>query len=131
MANYSPGDQVTDDRKTFAPYTIATHTAPDYDFNAAGYAANASLNDLTKGEVRFYLSTDADFTTFVTVGIAGVPTSANGLYMKRDPATNTGAYIVYTIPTTPDTTYYAKAVMRKTNNALRTTIYWTNQSLGV
>lgn len=131
MAYYSPGDQVSDDRKTFAPYIIATHTSPDYDFNAAGYAANAALSNLAKGQVKFYLSTDVNFGSYVTVDIGGVPTVANGITMFRDAATNTGAYIVYNIPDTPNTTFYAKAVLRKTNEARHTTIYWNHTTLGV
>lgn len=131
MATFSPGDQVSDDRKTFSIFDITAHASSDYDFNAAGYAANATLNVLANGEVKFYLSVDQAFGSYVTVSIAGVPTVANGLAMKRDAATNTGAYIVYNLPNTKNTTFYAKAVLRLTNELKHTTIYWTHNTTGV
>lgn len=128
MPTFAPGDEVNEDRKTFSIWDTVTNTAILFDFNAAGYAANALLNDATKGEVKIYISTDPNFGSFATVNIAGTPTVANGLVMKREAATNTGAYFTYNLPNVKFATYFCKAILRKTNEASRTTIYWQNNT---
>jgi hypothetical protein len=128
MATFAPGDEVNDDRKTFSCYDTVTNALIIYDFNAAGYAANALLNILAQGEVKLYGSTDPNFGSFITVNIVAVPTVANGIVMKRDAATNTGAYLTYNLPLTPNTIFYFKAVLRKTNEANRVTIYWQHNT---
>lgn len=130
MATYAPGDEVNDDRKTFGVWDTVTNAVVTFDFNAAGYAANAALSDATKGEVKFYASTDPNFGSYISVKIAGTPTTASGIVMSRDAATNTGAYLTYNLPTTKFTQYFFKAVLRKTNEASRTTIYWQHNTTG-
>lgn len=129
MPTFSPGDEVNEDRKTFGIWDTVTNTIINYDFNAAGYAANAALSIVGQGEVKLYISTDPNFSSFVTVNIAGTPTVANGIVMKREAATNTGAYLTYNLPSTPFATYYCKAVLRKTNEASRMTLYWQNNTI--
>ena len=128
MAIYLPSDEVNDDKIHFPLYTVSGGVTANYNFNTAGYAANDPLTDLTKGEVKIYISTDPNFGSYATVGIAGVPTVANGLTMKRSPSDNTGAYFVWNLPSTPNATYYIKAVLRKTNEANRVTTYWQHST---
>lgn len=128
MSAFAPGDEVIDDRKTFSLWDTVTNTTVDFDFNAAGYAADDPLSDLAKGEVKIYGSTDLNFGSYITVDIAGVPTALSGVAMYRDASTNTGAYFTYNIPETPNTIFYFKAILRKTSEASRKTIYWQHNT---
>jgi hypothetical protein len=128
MATFHPGDEVNDDRKMFSCYDTLTNANVIYDFNAAGYGANAPLNILGQGEVKLYGSTDPNFGSYITVVIAGTPTVASGIVMNRDAATNTGAYLTYNLPNTPGTIFYFKAILRKTSEANRVTIYWSHNT---
>lgn len=128
MATYAPTGEVNDDRKIFPIWDTVTNTTINFDLNAAGYAANATLSDLTKAEVKIYGSIDPNFGSYITVKVANVDTVLSGVAMKRDAATNTGAYYVYNLPSTANAIYYFKAVLRKTSEAKRTTIYWTHNT---
>lgn len=128
MATFSLGDEVNDDRKTFTLWNTVTNLDTVYDFNAAGYAGGDPLSNLTKGEVKLYGSIDPNFGSFITIGIAGTPTVASGIVMARDVATNTGAFLTYNIPDTPNATFYFKAILRKTSEASRRTIYWIHNT---
>lgn len=129
MASYTPGAGISDDRKTFSIYSTVTAAFADYDFNAAGYAADDPLNDLTKGEVTFYASLDPNFEIFTDLMIAGIDTLADAIIMFRS-TTNTGAYIVYNLPDTKGITIFCKAVLKKTGDAKHTTIYWQHDTNG-
>ncbi len=129
MASYTPGAEVVDDRKTFSLYDTVTAAFVDFDFSSAGYAQDDPLDDLTKGEVRFYASFDPNFEIFADLMITGINTEADGIIMFRS-TTNTGAYIAYNLPDSRGVTLFCKAILRKTDDVSHCTIYWQNDTNG-
>lgn len=125
MANYGGNDEVND-VKQFA--VTAVDVTTNYDFGAAGYAANATLNVLAQGQVQLFGSTTQDFAAYITVKIGGANVTLDGTgsaFMLRHATDVTKAYITYNIPSTAGT-YYFKAVFKKTNDLDQVTHTWAH-----
>lgn len=125
MANYGPSDEVND-VKQFAVTVVDVTT--NYDFGAAGYAANAALSILAQGQVQLFGSTSQDFSSYISVTIGGVAVTLDGTgsaFMKRHATDVTKAYATYNMPATA-AVYYFKAVFKKTNGAGQITHTWSH-----
>lgn len=111
---YSTGDEYFLERQVYVN-DIATGAQVVYDFSSAGYAANALLDDETKGKYTFSMVDPSGTVPLVMVdGLMVLATDIPLRLVPNPPATPTLAYLRLNLPSIPGT-YTAKTFFRKTS----------------
>lgn len=129
MANYGPLDQVTDHTIGFTFYDFPTATNLPYDFGAAGYAADATLNIAGQGEVQIFGVDSTGATIAVTIGGSSVTLNGTGsAFAKRDHLVVTNCYFKYNLPNAQNQTYFFTAVFSKGSGTAQQTVSWQNNT---